>query len=444
MRAAVLWVGLLVVPLAGAGERIGDYGYAAPIEFTSGDALYSLRLPEAVYRHAVRADLGDLRVFNGSGEAIPYALRQPAAVTGQAEAGIKLPHFPVRSAAGNATAEDLRVEVRRDGAVVSVRAGKGAAASAVTTWLVDASGFEHPIEALELALSGDGDVVARIDVDASEDLKRWTRVVADAPVVRTRFGGERLEQQRVPLNGARTKYLRLADARGAFTFSLAGVRAVQAAQSMAPALETLSLGPGVASANDRAWTYDTGGRFPVVRVALALPEENTVLPFALESRADPDRLWHGLALGVAYRLTQDGVAVSSAPVRVSTTERHLRVRLTAGAGPLPVAAPSLVAHWQPAELVFAARGSPPFTLAYGRANVEPMRIAIESIVPGYGTKAAMVPKPATAGAERILAGDAAAKLAPDYRRYSLWAVLGLGVLVLAGMGIKLARESVAR
>ncbi|MBX9633125.1 MAG: DUF3999 domain-containing protein [Burkholderiales bacterium] len=444
MKAVVLWVGLMVVPATAAGERIGDYGYAAPIEFTPGDALYSLRLPEAVYRHAVRTDLGDLRVFNGSGEAIPYALTQPPSVVRQVEAGIKLPQFPVRAASGSTTAEDLKVEVRRDGAVVSVHAAKGVAAGGVTAWLVDASGFEHPIEALDLAVDGGGDVVARIGVDASDDLKHWHRIAADAPVVRTRFGGERLEQLRVPLNGVRARYLRLADTRGAFSFGLAGVRAAQAAQADAPKLETLTLGAADTSANDRAWTYDTGGRFPVVRVALALPEENTVLPFALEARADPERLWHGLAMGVAYRLTQDSVAVSSAPLPVSTTERHLRVRLTAGAGPLPAAAPSLVAHWQPAELVFAARGSPPFTLAYGRANVEPMRVAIESIVPGYGTRTAMVPKPATAGAERILAGDAAAKAAPDYRRYSLWAVLGLGVLVLAGMGIKLARESVAR
>jgi hypothetical protein len=182
----------------------------------------------------------------------------------------------------------------------------------------------------------------------------------------------------------------------------------------------------------------------VVRVVFALPEDNTVLPFTLESRANTDRPWHAVGSGVAYRLTQDGVTVTSAPLPVSMTERHLRVRLTTGSGPLPAAAPSLVAQWQPAELVFAARGSPPFTLAYGKAKADPMRVAIESIVPGYGTRNAMVPKPATAGVERVLAGEAAAQAAPDYRRWSLWAVLIVGVMVLAGMGLKLARESAPR
>jgi hypothetical protein len=444
MRAGILIIALALAAPAAAEERLEDFGYAVPIEFAPGDALYVLRLPEAVYRHAMRADLGDLRVFNGAGEVIPHALRQPVPLLTKAGPGIKLPQFPVRGSADRKVGDDLRVEVRRDGAVVSVRTGKDSPEKAVTAWLVDASAFEHPIETLELALIGDSDVVARIGVDSSDDLKVWHRVVADAPVVRTRFGGERLEQLSVPLHGIRTKYLRLVDARGPFSFELAGVRAVKAPETASPDLESLAIGTGTASPGDRAWTYDAGGRFPVVRLAFALPEDNTVLPFTLESRANAERPWYGVGSGVAYRLTQDGVTVTSAPMPVSMTERHLRVRLTTGSGPLPALAPSLVAQWQPAELVFAARGSGPFTLAYGKVKAEPMRVAVESIVPGYGTRNAMVPKPATAGAERTLAGEAAAKVAPDYRRWSLWAVLIVGVVVLAGMGLKLARESASR
>jgi hypothetical protein len=444
VRAVALIVALTVVAPAGADERLEEFGYGVPIEFAPGDALYVLRLPEAAYRHALRADLGDLRVFNGAGESIPFALRQPVPLLNKAGPGTRLPQFPVRGSSDPKTSEDLKVEVRRDGAVVSVRAGKGGSEHAVTAWLIDASAFEQPIEALELALNGEADVVARIGVDSSNDLKTWNRVVADAPVVRTRFGGERLEQLGVPLHGVRAKYLRLVDARGAFSFELAGVNAVKAPETTLPALESLSLGTGTPIVADRAWTYDAGGRFPVVRMAFALPEDNTVLPFTLESRANADRPWYGVGSGVAYRLTQGGITVTSAPIPVSMTERHLRVRLTTGSGPLPAAAPSLVAQWQPAELVFAARGSPPFTLAYGKTKAEPMRIAIESVVPGYGTRNAMVPKAATAGAERTLAGEAASKVAPDYRRWALWAVLVVGVLVLAGMGLKLARESASR
>lgn len=444
MRTAALVVALTLAAPAAAQERLEEFGYAVPIEFAPGDALYVLRLPEAVYRHAVRADLGDLRVFNSAGESIPYALRQPLPILDKTAPGIRLPQFPVRGSTDRKTSDDLKVEVRRDGTVVSVRAGKGGSENAVTAWLIDASSFERPIEALELALNGEADVVARVGVDSSDDLKYWNRVVADAPVVRTRFGGERLERLSVPLHGVRAKYLRLVDARGAFSFEVAGVSVVRAPETTPPALESLSLGAGTASAVDRAWTYDTGGRFPVVRVAFELPEDNTVLPFTLESRANADRPWYAVGSGVAYRLTQGGITVTSASMPVSATERQLRVRLTSGAGPLPAAAPSLVAQWQPAELVFAARGSPPFTLAYGKTKAEPMRVAIESIVPGYGTRNAMAPKPATAGTERTLAGDAAARVAPDYRRWSLWAVLVVGVLVLAGMGLKLARESASR
>jgi hypothetical protein len=238
MRAGILIIALALAAPAAAEERLEDFGYAVPIEFAPGDALYVLRLPEAVYRHAMRADLGDLRVFNGAGEVIPHALRQPVPLLTKAGPGIKLPQFPVRGSADRKVGDDLRVEVRRDGAVVSVRTGKDSPEKAVTAWLVDASAFEHPIETLELALIGDSDVVARIGVDSSDDLKVWHRVVADAPVVRTRFGGERLEQLSVPLHGIRTKYLRLVDARGPFSFELAGVRAVKAPETASPDLES--------------------------------------------------------------------------------------------------------------------------------------------------------------------------------------------------------------
>ena len=94
MRPAVLILALALAARAGAQERLEDFGYAVPIEFAPGDALYVLRLPEAVYRHAVRVDLGDLRVFNGAGEPVPYALRQPAPLLGKADTGVRLPQFP--------------------------------------------------------------------------------------------------------------------------------------------------------------------------------------------------------------------------------------------------------------------------------------------------------------------------------------------------------------
>ena len=60
-----------------------------------GVRALGLELPRAVYRGAVRPDLGDLRVFNGAGEVVPHAFRPRASVETQKRAPVALPVFPV-------------------------------------------------------------------------------------------------------------------------------------------------------------------------------------------------------------------------------------------------------------------------------------------------------------------------------------------------------------
>ena len=47
------------------------------LELESGAAYYSVPLPAAVYAASQRNDLGDVRVFNGAGEPVPYSLDAP-------------------------------------------------------------------------------------------------------------------------------------------------------------------------------------------------------------------------------------------------------------------------------------------------------------------------------------------------------------------------------
>ncbi len=437
----LLWVSWFAVSLVGAAERAEDFGYASMVMFTPGDALYAFALPEAVYRHAVAADLGDVRMFNAAGDVVAHALRAPAPQTPVAAA--PLPIFPVRgSVPGESPIDDLTVEVHRDGTVISVRGSKPAGGAPIVAWLVDASHFESAIDSIDLDIAGDGDVVARVTVEASDDLKHWTRIAEDAPVLRARFAGERLDQLRIALGGTQARYLRLVDTRGAFPFTLAGVRASAVASGDTRILETVILAPGATDATARAWEFDTGGHFPVERVGLIVTEDNAVVPFELSGRVDANQPWRSIGNGVAYRFTQNGLTVTSKAVPIArTTDRFLRVRMNAGSGAWPTVAPKLVLHWQPAELVFAARGEPPFTLAYGRSNVASVALPIATLIPGYGTDKALEPGPAQVSAEYTLAGARAIDVAPDYRRWALWAVLAVGVSVLGAMGLKLAREA---
>ena len=60
------------------------------------------------------------------------------------------------------------------------------------------------------------------------------------------------------------------------------------------------------------------------------------------------------------------------------------------------------AGWTVREIVFAARGEGPFLLAFGNARTQPNALSIETLVPGWGGKAAPPIGRATTGAVQTL------------------------------------------
>ena len=103
---------LLLHDIAGAAERPQDFAYGLPIGIDAGDALYEVEIPPALYRGVSRADLGDMRVFNGQGEVVPHALRPRIGSTEQAAAAVRLPVFPLYGESSEKF-EDLQVRDRK-------------------------------------------------------------------------------------------------------------------------------------------------------------------------------------------------------------------------------------------------------------------------------------------------------------------------------------------
>ncbi|TXG05005.1 DUF3999 domain-containing protein, partial [Burkholderia territorii] len=78
--AALLGLSLLTSFAAADGapgaERVAE---RFSLELDGSAAYYQLTVPQAVYAASRRGDLGDVRIFNGAGEPVPYSLDAPAA-----------------------------------------------------------------------------------------------------------------------------------------------------------------------------------------------------------------------------------------------------------------------------------------------------------------------------------------------------------------------------
>jgi hypothetical protein len=463
MKTQILVLVLATAGAAIAAERPADFAYGIPLEADGKEALYEVTLPAAAYRGVVRADLGDVRVFNGAGEVVPHAWRPRRTAGTEAGKPVALTLFPLKAEVG-ASVDAISIRVRRGpGGMSSVdvtsTAGRAHASAEKRTigYLVDLTALDRALRSIEFEWQPVPEGFAgKLRIDASDDLGSWRTLVAAAPLVNLEMAGQRLQQKRVELPQHKVKYLRLswvAQGAGAAWPEMTAAsgepveRAIEAPREWSRAEPLKGEKPG-------EYQFDLRGRHPVDRVRLHLPEPNTVVQVELLARDRNEQDWRPVARGVAYRLRRDGGEVASPDLSVGfTTDRYWLLRVDQRGGGVGSGAPKLEAGWVPHTLVFAARGEPPFQLAYGNRDAKQGGYAIDALIPGYTDASLSRIRAAKAGAQQTinvsgaktleqqeLGGEARLKDQVDWKRWSLWGALVLGVLVLGAMAWRLARQ----
>ncbi len=280
-------------------------------------------------------------------------------------------------------------------------------------------------------------------IDASDDLASWRPVTTDAVLVDLEYEGRRLVRDRVEIPPTRAKYLRLSWAPRQPVIDFTGVAGEAAARVVeAPRQWRIAAGTPVPD-REGEFEYDLGGAYPVDRIDVGLAEPNSVVPAQILARSGPTEAWQTVTSTVFYRLREPDAEVASAPVPViGGARRYWLLRFDARSGVSARTPPPLRAGWEPAEIVFANRGTPPFTLAYGNYTASPGALPIATLVPGYDAAKGLPANVGTAsvGPAMELGGTDRLRAPPDVKRWILWASLVLGALVLGWMAWRLSRE----
>jgi hypothetical protein len=172
-----------------------------------------------------------------------------------------------------------------------------------------------------------------------------------------------------------------------------------------------------------------------------LPQDNAVASLQILARDRPDDEWKQVARTVAYRLRQGATEIASPELAVTpTARRYWLLRVDQKGGGVGEGAIQLKAGWIAREIVFAARGTGPFVLGVGNGRAQPNALAIETLVPGWGSESAPLIATAAIGGVERLAGEAAARQRIDMKKAGLWAALFAGVAFLGFMAWRLARQ----
>ncbi|MBR8345578.1 DUF3999 domain-containing protein [Burkholderia ambifaria] len=407
------------------------------LDLDGSAAYYQLTVPQAVYAASRRDDLGDVRIFNGAGEPVPYSLDAPAAaaVPPSRTPVHWFPLPPSRTDDGNAP---LGVSVAPDG---SLRAAVTAPARVKhAADLVDLSHADGEVDAVLVHVSDDS-YQGRVAVEASDDLRSW-RSLGSTQLLKVGRGDDMLVQERIALEGAGSRYLRLdwldgAPAIGSIEIETRphDARTADAAAVPRQWRDAVHVRAGGAPGE---YLFDTDGTYPVDRVRIDLPQPNTVARATLQSRPDAQAPWRDVAGAVLFRLQGKGAKQRNPPLAFAPNpDRAWRIVVDMRNGGLGGGQPAVAIGWHPAALTFVARGTPPFTLGVGNASLPSSAVSRDALLVGMApeVRPARVGSvlPATAVEPESVADTDAT------RRYVLWAALVVAVGVLGTIAWRLAK-----
>jgi len=454
-RCGALALGALCGIAAAQTPEPKDFAHGLNVTTAPGQPVQQFQVPDRVYQGVTRADLADLRVFNGGGIVVPHALclgAEPAADTVREE---PLSVFALQPGGRAPAGGDTRVSVQTS-AGTSVQVVEGgslaitpapAAPAAPESFVVDATALREPLRALQLAWSTpDGASQARVRVEASDDLDHWHTVVDGTTLLHVTADGRALDRNRIELPVWLYRYLRLARSEGP-AVRIERVTAEVVQPGTPPEPRWFAANPLGGTAAD-GFLFETRSVAPVEVAHVELGNANMMLRVALESRRTPEAVWQPRWSGdVSTVKAEDGALPNPVVAFTAVADPYWRVRVLRGAETLGSSSLALSLGYHPARLRFLAQGTEPFVVAYGSARVPPAE------TPGCDALLAQFQPAERAG----MIGVAEVSVAPvgafggtevltpppkptPVRQIALWAVLLLGTAALVAMALSLLRR----
>lgn len=443
-KLSVVVVGMCVTLSAWAQETPADFSTQVTLSVSGDGPWYRLELPLAVQLSARQADLSDVRVFNAAGEAQAYALSRQSTSHTESRDVTPVKWFPLYAADTQENLPGVIMKTTAEGTLVEIKPASAAkpGKQVLRGWVLDASAIKAPLQQLSLDWSREQDGFQRFSIEASNDLQHW-EAWGDGQVARLSFADERVEQHDVSLPGQSARYLRLVwQGQAAPLLTSATLASATRSSLPLPLVWSQPLAGVRLTAGEYSWQLPTG--LNVERLRIELQQPNTLAPVTLLGRSDARQTWQPLSKGLLYRLTQNGKDVMQDQLQLpGQTVAELKLQVDERGGGLGSEAPALRFAVRATQLVFLARGEPPFTLALGNGSVKAANLPLSTLIPDYNAERFNALGQARLAGGVVLKPAVVAVSPPvgtDWKKLGLWAVLLLGVVALGAMAYSLLRK----
>lgn len=430
MNPAALVAGIASVLAASPG----DFHSIADISCPDGATGCRIELPAWV--STVQPATGDGRTWSVSterGEALPWR-DAPDSFAPSETTWADLPSIPLANLAGNPSPQRLSLAIAESRFRLQWSGGPDSSPEPTTRWIVDLRAFKGTV--LEIVPDSNGNFLGSMSIEGGDDLMGWIPR-GSMPLARIDSGAFSVRRLRIPLEERRDVFLRLTWNAVEGGIQLRSLRGGLVSEAAVGAARREDLGPKVRG--DSGWTFDAGGRPPVVGAFVEFRRRGAYGEFVLETRSALDQAWSPAAVAFGWHRGTNDLAFHNDTVWFSgpLRERYWRVRATGSAATMGDSA-RLVLRIRPDHIEFPTGGAARLVFA---AGMEPLkfsrRVAAIGAVPKDPPRGMM-------GSPRLAQGEAALTTVPDHRKWILGGTLLFAVLSLLGLAWRLWKDALVQ
>lgn len=429
-----------------------DFYKGAELRIDSPSPFYTVTLSDDIYQESVKPDLRDIRVFNGSGQAVTFSL-SPVEISSVEQKNTVLQIFPMQMSVEQEASESRAREkvTLKSSSGIEVNLYDSNKNQLGTTYLLQAEQGDLGLN--QLVLTWDkpaNNWQTKANVYSSNDLKNWRKLADKSPLMDLTSGNDRLLLNHIELDdnyrNRRAQYWLLV---------------IDDKQSKAPAIvkaegisitrkertETVDLNFKAKVVSKTEVVYELARPQPLSSLWIVPEQRNTVLPINIEYRGSADGQWRTLTNTVVYQIEGENGRKTSEPLSFNDLLVQ-EVRIKAVSGSWGEDPPYIIGQRKRVNVIFNAQGNPPYLLVWGSSQANAATIPVEQLIPqseiperglAYLPMARIISPMILGGEERLTATSPVEREAL-WQKWLLWGLLIAGVLILALIVFKLARE----
>jgi Protein of unknown function (DUF3999) len=417
---------------------------------TGSEPLYQTTLPKEIYQASHRDNLEDLTILNSAGEKIPYAILPYETLNPNKsiEESYPLKIFSIQNGTKN-TSNQINIDLNQGGNTSINLTNNQALQQPKMSYLFDL-GKKHPmLKKIKVDWQGAEGKLIAMQAFTSNNLKDWTNI-GQSVLFKKTSDEQTILQNTIELYAfTDDRYLQIRPSEiDDADFKLISVNAEynKAQNEILPQLwQMLTLlnreqaQKGVINID-----YESLARYPANYLRIDLPQLNTITNVKVLTRNQPDAPWEPVINAPIYRVNKQGRDTVNPDIKINPkVARFWRLQFDQSNGGIGAENPTLSIGWLAKTVIWNARGKAPFTLHLDDNTSPNNAVSMSILLPDYTPeriKAIQVANLSLTNNEPADKNVSPWVVAPDYKRWLLWAGLALGVLLLAGMAYSLLKN----